>query len=89
MELYEGMGQVDVVDTASDLEDHGKVQSLLELREIEEQLHQQLHAVHELMSEMKLENGERKEIVGKWMECVRQTVSSITDVRPEEIVSRN
>ena len=39
--------------------------------------------------EMKLDNGERKEIVGQWMERVRETVSSLTDVRPEEIVNRN
>ena len=59
------MGQADREDTASDLQDQEKVRSLLELRELQEQLHQQLYVVHELMDEMKLDNGERKEIVSQ------------------------
>ena len=42
--VYEGIGQVDTLDTASDLQDHGKL-SLLELSELEKQLHQQRYAV--------------------------------------------
>ena len=55
------MGQVDTVDTVSDLRDHGKL-SLLELWVLEEQFGQQLYAVHGLMGEMELGNGWRGEL---------------------------
>ena len=46
----------------------------------------QLYAAQEMMGAMKLNNGERQGIVGQWMERIRETVSSPTDMRPVEIV---
>ena len=48
MEVYASMGAVNVAEEV--LADGGKVQSLLKLRDIE-QLHRQLHAVHEVLDE--------------------------------------
>ena len=48
MEVYESMGTVRVAEEV--MAGGGKEQGLLELREIEE-LHHQLHAVHEILGE--------------------------------------
>ena len=52
MEVYESMGTVRVAGEV--MAGGGKEQGLLELREIEEQLHHQLHAVHEILGENSL-----------------------------------
>ena len=51
--VYEIMGSVLVEDSAND---GGKVQSLLELREINKQFQSQLYLVHKLMENMRLED---------------------------------
>lgn len=88
MEVYETIGRITVNEDTQAVQDGGKLQSLLELREIQEQLHQQLFSVHEVMAGLSLADGQRCEIVGNWLNHVRETVTLLTDERPEEIVKR-
>jgi len=88
MEIYEHVGVVEVAEAAAP-GDCGKVQSLLELREIEEQLHHQLYAVHEILEERQVPEEDRRAVVTGWLDHVRGTVSSLLDTCPEEIVQRN
>ena len=66
--------------------DGGKVPSLLELCEVEEQLHHQLHAVHEVLDPFE---GNRQAVVTAWVDHVRITIESFPDICPGEIVDRN
>ena len=59
--------------------------SLLQLRASVEQLHQQLYAIHEVMDQLNLEEDTRNSRVEAWMGHVPTTLSSLTDVRPEDI----
>ena len=53
LEVYKTMAAVDVEEQLVADTNGGKVNSLLELREIEEQLNHQLYAVHEVLDEMR------------------------------------
>jgi hypothetical protein len=88
MEVYESITAVHVAEQPL-IPDGGRVESLLEMREIEEQLHQQLYAVHEIMEERQLPEDEQREILRAWVGEVRITVSSLLNVEPEEIVERH
>ena len=70
----ESMGMV--YTTIEVTADGGKVPSLLELREIEEQLHHQLHAVHEALDF----EGNRQAVVTAWVDHVRITIESLLDM---------
>jgi len=56
---------------------------------IEEQLHHQLYAVHEILEERQMSGEERREVVTAWVDHVRGTVAPLANVTPEEIVDRN
>jgi hypothetical protein len=65
------------------------VDSLLELREIQEQLHHQLHAVHGVLDEREGPDEERRGVVTAWIDHVRLTVAPLVNLAPEQIVDRN
>jgi hypothetical protein len=88
MEVYESITAVHVAEQPP-IPDGGRVESLLEMREIEEQLHQQLYAVHEILDERQVPEDERREVLREWVGHVRVTVASLLNVEPEEIVERN
>ena len=58
---------------------------ILQRRASVEQLHQQLYAIHEVMDQLNLEEDTRNSRVEAWMGHVQTTLSSLTDVRPEDI----
>jgi hypothetical protein len=80
------MGSVVVEEEKDSVNDGGKVQSMLELREIDEQFRSQLYSVHELMEDMRLEDVERRDVATGWMEHVRETVQPLLDSKPEDII---
>jgi hypothetical protein len=88
LEVYESIAAVHVAEQPP-IPDGGQVESLLEMREIEEQLHQQLYAVHEIMDERQLPEDEQREILRGWVGQVRITVSSLLNTEPKEIVERH
>ena len=57
---------------------------ILQRRASVEQLHQQLYAIH-VMDQLNLEEDTRNSRVEAWMGHVQTTLSSLTDVRPEDI----
>ena len=61
----------------------GRNSSLLQLRASVEQLHQQLYAIH-VVDQLNLEEDTLNSQVEAWMDHV-QTLSRLTDVRPEDI----
>ena len=61
----------------------------LKLREIEEQLHRQLHALHEFPDERHASEENRQAFVTAWVDHVRRNVESLLDACPREIVDRN
>ena len=89
MEVYETIRAVEVPEQPIAVSDGGKVQSLLELREIEEQLHRQLYSVHEIMEERQLSEDNRRIVATGWLDHVRTTFSSLVNIKLEEIVERN
>jgi hypothetical protein len=85
--VYETMGSVVVDEEEDSVNDGGKVQSLLELREIDEQFRSQLlYSVHELMANMRLEDVARRDVATRWMEHVREIVQPLLDSKPEDII---
>ena len=65
-----------------------RVRSVLQLRELEERLRQQLYSIHEIIDETNIETTEHGAIVENWMNLVTSTVEPLTDVLPEEIVRK-
>ena len=72
-EVYETMGQVMVEECAPQV-DNIRVRSVLQLRELEERLRQQLYAIHEIIDETKTGTVEHGAIVENWMHLVTSTV---------------
>ena len=67
----------------------GRNSSLLQLHASMGQLRQQLCAIHEVMDQLNLAEDARKAQVEAWMGHVQTTLSTLTDVRPEDIAGRN
>ena len=88
-EVYETMGQVMVDEECAPQVDSIRVRSVLQLRELEERLRQQLYAIHEIIDETKTETVEHGAIVENWMHLVTSTVEPPTDILPEEIVKKD
>jgi len=86
-EVYESMGWVDVEERPA-VRDSVKMNRVLELREIEEQLRQQLFSVWEFLEENEIVPEEQQAVVRSWMEYVRSSVEPLTRIDPEEIVQR-
>jgi len=63
------------------------VQSLLHLREIQEQQFQQLHAAHDILRTRGVPEEERRLVVDNWMQQISHALQPIINVRPEEIVN--
>ena len=55
-----------------------KTRSMLELREIGEQLRQQLYTMWEIMEESGVGTDEQREVVTSWMDHVR-SIEKLTD----------
>ena len=87
-EVYETMGQVMVDDECTLHVDSIRARSVLQLRELEERLRQQLYTIHEIIDEAKTETVEHGVIVDNWMHLVASTVEPLIDVLPEEIVKK-
>ena len=58
-EVYETTGQVTIDEVCAPEVDSIRVRSVLQLRELEEGLRQQLYAIHEIIDETKTETGTR------------------------------
>ena len=71
-EVYETVGWVAVQESF-------KSRSVLELREIEEQLQQQLYTVWGIMEEKETGTEEQREVVTSWMGHVRFNMEPLTD----------
>ena len=63
--------------------------SLLEVREVGEQLQQQLYAVHAVLKEREVPDEGRREVVAAWVNHLRLTVAPLVNLAPEQIVDRN
>jgi len=87
LEVYEKIGVVDVEEQLAAVTDGEKVSSLLELREIHEQLHHQLYAVHEILEERQMSEEERREVVIAWVDHVRGTVAPLANVGIDSCVA--
>ena len=68
------MGQVMVDEECAPQVDSIRVRSVLQLRELEEMLQQQLYAIHEIIDEVRTETVEHGAIVENWMHLVMSTV---------------
>ena len=88
LEVYETMAAV-VVEEPVVSPPQDKVESLLELREIQEQLEHQMYAVHDLWDARMAPCEERRERVKSWLAHVRITVASLINLPPEDIANKN
>ena len=61
------------------VDDGGKLQSLRKLREIEEQVHQQLYAILWSVEELSLEDGRRRGIFKSWLNYAQEIVAPLTN----------
>ena len=68
------MEQVIVDEECAPQVDSIRVRSVLQLRELEEMLQQQLYAIHEIIDEVRTETVEHGAIVENWMHLVMSTV---------------
>jgi hypothetical protein len=66
LDVYEGMVGVDVEEPSAAVNDVGRVRSLLDLREFDEQLHSQIYGVCEVMEEG-MDLDERREVLSRLM----------------------
>ena len=66
------------------------MRSVLQLRELEERLRQQLYATHKIVDKTKTKTMEHGVIVENWMHLVARTAErSLTDELPDEIVKND
>ena len=73
-EVYETLGHVMVDKECAPHVDSIRVRSVLQLRELEERLRQQLYSIHEIIDETNIETTEHGAIVENWMNLVTSTV---------------
>ena len=90
MAVYETIGRIAMdgeQEAAS--RDNGRVEAILDLRVIEEQLRQLTYAVHELMEESQLAGDEQKEVSRSWVKEIRTAVAPLVNSQPREILERH
>jgi hypothetical protein len=66
--------------------DGGRVQKILELREIQEQLQSPLYDVFELMWKQNISGGEQRAVGGIWLNRLRDQLQPLADVQPGDVV---
>ena len=87
---YETIGRVAIEDGEQEApRDNGRVEAILDLRVIEEQLRQLTYAVHELMEENQLAGDEQKEVSRSWVEEIRTAVAPLVNSQPRDILERH
>ena len=90
MAVYETIGRVAIEDGEQEApRDNGRVEAILDLRVIEEQLRQLTYAVHELMEESQLAGDEQKEVSRSWVKEIRTAVAPPVNSQPREILERH
>ena len=90
MAVYETIGRVDVEDGEQEApRDNGRVEAILDLRVIEEQLRQLTYAVHEFMEENQLAGDAQKEVSRSWVEEVRAAVAPLVNSQPRDILEKH
>ena len=72
-------------ETAAFLTEKGWLQSLLHLREMQEQQIQRLNAVHDILQTRGMPEEERRLIVDNWMQQISRALQPIINVCPGEI----
>jgi len=87
-EVYETMGRV-YVEVEERQMDNVRIRSVLQLRELEERLRQQLYTVHDMIEEENIQEDDHRTIVENWMSFVNEVVEPLADVLPEYIVKKN
>jgi hypothetical protein len=83
------VGLVEVGEDKGQPADGGRVQRILELREIQEQLQNQLYDVFELMREQNLNEVEQRVVGGIWLNRLRDQLQPLTGVFIYLFESRN
>ena len=86
MEVHEAIGVVLVPRAEERSPDRVRVQSLVHLREMQEQQFQQLHAVHDIFRTRGAPEDERRLIVDNWTQQISHARQPIINLRTEEIV---
>ena len=84
--MYETVGLVEVREDEGQPANGGRVQRILELREIQEQLQNQLYDVFELMRERNLSEEEQQAVGGIWLGRLRKQLQPLANVQPEDII---
>ncbi|KAL7268946.1 hypothetical protein RUND412_008407 [Rhizina undulata] len=85
--VYETTGVVYTDETENAAVDIG-VRSLLDLREISDQLQAQLYEVQSLMEQHHTPLEDRAHVLGDWLAFLKQTMAPIVSIEPKEIVER-
>jgi hypothetical protein len=83
---YETVGLVEVGEDEGQPADGGRVQRILELREILERLQSQLYDVFELMREQNLSEEDQRAVGSIWLNRLRDQLQPLADVQPGDIV---
>ena len=90
MAVYETIGHIAIGGGEQEVPgDNGRVEAILDLRVIEEQLRQLTYAVHELMEESQLVGDEWKEVSRFWVEEIRTAVAPLVNSQPRDILERH
>ena len=82
--MHEGTAAVLVEEQVPS--DGGKVQSILDMRELKEQMGSQLHATYDVLAAGWEGDEEQEDIVTGYMEMVRSAIEPVLAMRPEDIV---
>jgi len=83
------MGRVSVEVEERQPTDNVRIRSVLQLRELDERLRQQLYTVHDMIEEENIQEEDHRTIVENWMSFVNEVVEPLVDVLPEHIVKKN
>ena len=89
MAVYETIGRFGTEDGEQEVpRDNGRVEAILDLRVIEEQLRQVTYEVRELMEENQLAGDEQKEVSRSWAKEIRAALAPLVNSQPREILER-
>lgn len=87
MEVYEGIQRVTVErEDAGSLVDSSRLRRVIELRDLQEQLQQQLYGVFEYMHDQQLDQQVQEEVGEVWLHRLRTVIQPLANLPPEEIV---
>ena len=64
----------------------GRVESVLEMRELIEELNQHLYSMHDVLDEENCEDEERQGVIRSYMDQVRASIRPTIDVAPQVLV---